>query len=166
MNGDARYWIDKLNLQAHPEGGYFAEVYRSGEMLPAAALPERYGQDRNIATAIYFLLTSDQISRFHRLKSDETWHFYTGSPMTIHLLDPNQGYSKLLLGPDFDSGYRFQQTVPRNVWFGATVDQPASFTLVGCTVAPGFDFADFEMGTNEDLKAAFPGYTEVIDRLT
>ena len=166
MQKSSQYWIDQLEMEAHPEGGYFKEVYRSGEILPEDGLPERYSSTRNISTSIYFLLKSDQVSNFHRIASDETWHFYAGSPLTIHLLEPEQGYKKLLVGPDYDQGYRFQQTVPREVWFGATVDATDSFTLVGCTVAPGFDFEDFELARREELLREFPGQSEIITKLT
>lgn len=162
----AQYWIDRLNLQAHPEGGYFSEVYRSDEVIAGTALPDRFSSDHNIATSIYFLLKSGEPSKFHRILSDETWHFYAGSPLSIHLLDHTAGYRTLPLGPDFDNGYRFQQTVPRNVWFGATVDLPNSFSLVGCTVAPGFAFEDFELAERTSLLAEFPDHSEIIKKLT
>lgn len=162
----AQYWIDRLNLQAHPEGGYFSEVYRSDEKITSSALPDRFTADHAFSTSIYFLLKSGEPSKFHRILADETWHFYAGSPLTIHLLDTANGYRTLPLGSDFDNGYRFQQTVPRNVWFGATVDQPESFTLVGCTVAPGFEFEDFELADRNYLLENFANHSEIIRTLT
>lgn len=160
------YWIERLELDPHPEGGYFRETYRSEEDLSAENLPERYGSGRSLSTAIYFLLRGSQVSRFHRLKSDELWHFHAGSSVTIHLIDPDGSYSQLRLGSDPDRGERFQRVIPAGCWFGATVDDPDSYTLVGCTVAPGFDFADFEMGDRTTLSTQFPAYREVIERLT
>ena len=141
---DAKYWIKKLKMAKHPEGGHYREVYRSEEMIPLKGLPARYTGQRAFATSIYFLLKGLEVSQFHRLKSDELWHFYTGSPLTIHIINPSGTYSTINLGPDIRKGQTFQCAIPRNHWFGATVDNTKSFSLVGCTVAPGFDFADFE----------------------
>lgn len=162
----AEYWIETLNLQEHPEGGSFGEVYRSEETIAGNALPRRYRGDRCVATSIYFLLKGGEVSRFHRLQSDETWHFYAGSSLTLHLLDPESGYHALHLGAEFEHGCRFQHTIPHGVWFGATVDATDSFTLVGCTVAPGFDFADFELATRDALLKTFADAHSVIERLT
>ncbi len=160
------YWIEKLNLQAHPEGGYFSEIYRADERISTEALPDRFSSDHAFSTSIYFLLKSGEPSKFHRILSDETWHFYAGSPLTIHLLDPTHGYRTLPLGSDFENGFRFQQTVPRQVWFGATVNQPDAFTLVGCTVSPGFEFEDFELAERKKLLSEYPDHTNIIKRLT
>lgn len=153
-------------MEAHPEGGYFKEVYRAPEVISPDCLPDKYTTSRNYSTSIYFLLRGDQVSKFHRLNSDEVWHFYTGSPLTLHLIDPKGKYEQLLVGPDFEKGYRFQQMVPADTWFGATVDDPDSFTLVGCTVAPGFDFEDFELAKQSELLAQYPDHSEIIKKLT
>lgn len=158
---DAAHWIDTLGLQAHPEGGYFKETYRAAESIPTASLPERYAGARTFCTQIYFLLESHAFSAFHRLKSDETWHFYHGSPIDLHLIHPDGRYEQRVVRMG-----AFQTVVPAGVWFGATVQQPESYTLVGCTVAPGFDFADFELADGAALQAQFPAHCALIQRLT
>ncbi len=158
----AEDYISKLVLTAHPEGGYFKEVYRTDEEIPNDCLPKRYDGSRSHMTSIYFLLKSGQVSRFHRLKSDETWYFHAGCPITIHIIQPDASYRQLVLGKDF----LFQATVIRNSWFGATIEEPNSFALVSCAVSPGFDFADFELAQKEDLCLKFPLHTAIIERLT
>lgn len=146
-------WVEKLNLTPHPEGGFFAETYRAQGSIP--------GLERNFSTAIYFLLKGDQVSTLHRIASDEVWHFYAGSPLTIHVIDPDGDYEELHIG-----NACFQAVVPAGKWFGATVDDPDGYSLVGCTVAPGFDFVDFELGQRDELLAAFPQHHDLIQRLT
>ena len=155
-------YINKLGLTKHPEGGYFNEVYRSDEDIPPDGLPERYDGTRSHMTSIYFLLKSGQVSRFHRLRSDETWYFHAGSPITVHIIKPDATYAKIVLGKDF----LFQATVPRDSWFGATVDEEDSFSLISCAVSPGFDFDDFEIAPEKDLLSKFPQNTDIIRRLT
>lgn len=162
---DAQYWIEKLALRPHPEGGYYHETYRSLEMIDAACLPSRYNSDRNLSTAIYYLLQGEQFSAFHRLRSDEIWHFYTGSPLLLHTIDNNGKYSKIILGQHFEKGERFQAVVPQGDWFAAEVAVANSFSLLGCTLAPGFDFADFELGNRGKLVKKFPQHAELINRL-
>lgn len=144
-NTEAREWIEALGLQPHPEGGWFAESYRSAETIAASALPGRYDGPRCFGTSIYFMISASAASRMHCLQSDETWHFHCGSPLTLHLFDPsNCAYTTHLLDANRPSvSARPQFTVRRGIWFGATVDGP--YALVGATVYPGFDFADFEM---------------------
>jgi predicted cupin superfamily sugar epimerase len=163
---NAQFWIKELDLLEHPEGGYFKETYRSLEDVMKDALPERFPGSRRFSTAIYFLLTGDQYSHFHRIKSDELWHFHTGSSITLHMISPEGEYSTIKLGPDVKRGEVFQAVMPAAFWFGTTVDDPKSFTLVGCTVAPGFDFEDFELGDTDALLAEFPMHEEIIRRLT
>lgn len=163
MNAD--YWIQQLQLQPHPEGGYFRETYRSDESITGDSLPARYDGERSLSTAIYFLLKGDQVSAFHRIRSDELWHFHAGSPLTLHLLDGG-GHRTLKLGPNPQDGAAFQHTVPRQTWFGAAVDDPQGYTLVSCTVAPGFDFRDFEMADPQQLAGEHPGHRELIYRLS
>ena len=165
---DAQYWIDHLHLQAHPEGGFFAEVYRSTEEIPAAGLPDRYGAPRRMGTSIYFLLRGDRFSAFHRIKSDEGWHYYTGThPVELLVLSPEGELRTHWLGPEFEAGQRFQAVVPAGHWFAARVGHTeADYALVGCTVAPGFDFADFELADRQALQAAFPQHEGVIEALT
>jgi len=161
-----QYWIEKLGLEKHPEGGYFKEVYRSEEIIPKQSLHKRYLGDRNHSTSIYFLLTSNEFSAFHRIKSDETWHFYSGSPVTVHMIDESGKYSNVKLGSNPENGEVFQFAIPHGVWFAASVNEPDSFTLVGCTVAPGFHFDDFELGKREELIKLFPQYEGVIRKFT
>lgn len=163
---NAHHWITHLQLLPHPEGGYYRQTYRSPENIARAALPARFTGDRAFATAIYFLLTGDQFSALHRIAADELWHFYTGSSLTLHLLAPSGDYTPIHLGPDGDKGEVFQAVAPAGCYFGATVDDPDSFTLVGCTVAPGFDFADFELPTRSEMLARFPQHGSLILRLT
>jgi hypothetical protein len=162
---EARYWIDRLNLQPHPEGGYFRETYRAALTLPRSALPGHSG-DRTASTAIYFLLAGDQFSAFHRIRSDELWHFYAGSALIVHVIEPGGNHHQLLLGSNADQGEQFQAVVPAGCWFGSSLRQPDTYALVGCTVAPGFDFADFEMAKRETLAAQFSQHRNIIARLT
>ncbi len=166
MTREAAYWIEKLSLKPHPEGGYFREVYRSKETIPAGALPDRFDGDRTFSTAIYFLLESDQISAFHRIKSDEVWHFYSGSSLTIHIIDDQGGYVQQGLGGNLEADESFQAIIPAGSWYGASVNTPDSYSLVGGTVAPGFDFADFELAKRDELLRNYPGHGEIIERLT
>ncbi len=146
-------WIEKLNLAPHPEGGFFAETYRADGQIP--------GLQRSYSTAIYFLLKGDQVSTLHRIAADEIWHFYAGSPLTIHVIDADGDYEQLHIGVG-----EFQAVVPAGRWFGATVDDSDGYSLVGCTVAPGFDFADFELGQRDDLIKDFPLHRDLLARLT
>jgi len=166
LDKDARYWIEKLQLEAHPEGGYFRQTYRSDVMLAKEALPEGFTGTRAASTAIYFLLQGKRFSAFHRLRSDEVWHFYTGEPLAVHVLEPQGGYSLILLGRDFEAGQVLQAVVPAGCWFASHVADWESFAVVGCTVAPGFEFEDFEMGKREELVARYPQRRELIERLT
>ena len=159
-------WIRKLRLRPHPEGGYYRETYRAAEAIPAAALPDRFPGPRAHSTAIYFLLKRGQVSHFHRIRSDELWHHYAGDALEIHCLTPRQGHRILRLGARPERGELPQAVVAAGTWFGAVPAPRASFALVGCTVAPGFDFADFEMADPGALASAFPRQRGVISRLT
>lgn len=158
--------IERLGLLRHPEGGWYRETYRSGEIIQGSALPERFGGTRACSTAIYFLLQAGDISALHRIKSDEMWHFYAGEPLTVHVVTPQGEHRALQVGPDLAAGEAFQVVVPAGCWFGAEVSWAGDFSLVGCTVAPGFDFADFEMADREHLLRQFPAHGELIRRLT
>jgi len=146
----ALYWIEKLNLKQHPEGGFYSETYRSKETISKTALPDRYNCDHSFGTAIYFLLRSEDVSAFHRLKSDELWFFHVGSPVEVVFLTIN-GTESHVLGADFDKGEHLQLVIPANTWFGARVLTADSFVLVSCTVCPGFEFQDFELGEKEEF---------------
>ena len=162
----AKDWIEKLQLAPHPEGGYFRQTYKSEVVIAREALPAGFSGARAASTAIYFLLDGQNFSAFHRLQSDELWHFYAGAPLCVHLLDPAGNYSRIILGSDPDSGEVLQAVVPAGNWFGSHVAGWSSFALVGCTVAPGFDFQDFEMGNRRDLGARYPQHHDLIARLT
>jgi predicted cupin superfamily sugar epimerase len=162
----AKLWIERLQLRPHPEGGYFCETYRAAEMIAHAALPERFRGDRAFSTAIYFLLDQHDFSALHRIRQDELWHFYDGSSLTIHLIGRDGRYSCIHLGREIADAAVPQAVVPAGCLFGATVDDPSSYTLVGCTVAPGFAFDDFEMPTRGQLLELYPQHRHLIERLT
>ena len=158
--------INRLQLKLHPEGGWYREVYRSDEIMPAGSLPERYQEPHCINTSIYFLLESTDFSAFHRIRSDETWHFYMGSPVIIYIFFPDDKYKEVVMGNNLIDNQELQYTILRDCWFAAKVQDEDSFTLVGCTVSPGFEFADFELGERGKLIAQFPKYTQLIMELT
>lgn len=164
MKATARYWIDRLSLIHHPEGGWFRETYRSAESLAACALPERFGGERSFCTAIYFLLEAGAFSAFHRIKSDEMWHAYAGDALKVHVIDPNGNYRAIRLGCDPERGESFQGVVPAGCWFAAETE--GEYSLVGCTVSPGFAFEDFEMAEREALVSRYPQHLQLITRLT
>ena len=159
--------INHYNLLPHPEGGFYRQTYAASEQILRDALPERFDGNRNFSTAIYFLLPHGSFSAFHRIKSDEVWHFYEGCPLNIHVIHPNGDYECLKLGSNLNKGESYQLVVPANAWFASEpVGNPGSFSLVGCTVAPGFDFADFELANADKLVAQFPGHEQLIRRLS
>jgi len=158
--------IESLQLQKHPEGGYFREIYRSNEILQKAALDNRYSGDRNYSTSIYYLLPGVSISLFHRLKSDETWHFYLGSSLILHCISEIKGYYKIKLGNNLTDNEIPQFTIPHGDWFAAEVINKNSFSLTGCTVTPGFSFQDFELAGQNELSVKFPELKELINMFT
>lgn len=166
MTQPGEEWIQRFGLQPHPEGGWFRETYRSADVAPAGCLPERFGQSRPFSTAILYLLQGDQFSAFHRLQSDEVWHFYAGRDLILTLLAPGQNRKEIRLGSDPETGAVFQTMIPAGVWFAACLSGPDGYALVGCTVSPGFDYADFELANRADLLADFPQERELIERLT
>jgi predicted cupin superfamily sugar epimerase len=163
---NASDWIKNLQLEPHPEGGYYRETYRSDVMLARETLPPGFAGPRPVSTAIYFLLEGENFSAFHRLRSDELWHFYAGSPLRVHVIDPAGVYSALRLGNDPKEGQIPQAVVAAGSWFGSHVTGWSSWALMGCTVSPGFDFADFEIGQRAKLIAQFPLHRRIIERLT
>lgn len=164
-NTEAIELISNLQLQPHPEGGYFKETYRSAESFPAAYLPDRFTGQRHFSTAIYYLLEQGDFSAFHRIASDECWHFYAGGRLHIHCIFSNGSYTCIKLGNNLAAGEVFQFVVPAYTWFASEPAPGSSFTLTGCTVAPGFDFSDFEMAKKEVLLHQYPHYRLVIERL-
>ena len=157
--------VEKFNMQPHPEGGWYTETYRSPESIKQFALPHRFAGDRCFSTAIYFLLPAGIFSAFHRIKSDECWHFYDGQPLNIYVLDGKGNLCLEKLGRSIDSGERFQAVVQAGCWFAAIPSQETGFSFVGCTVSPGFDFADFELADSSQLSALFPQHSELINQL-
>lgn len=166
MDNKIQQIINRLELQPHPEGGYFRETYRSEGVIRRDALGPDFNSDRNYSTCIYFLLTSANFSAFHRIKQDEIWHFYEGSPIRLHIISPDGDYSSQLIGRNFEAEQVPQFMVPAGYYFASEVALPDSFSLAGCTVAPGFDFADFELPSRVELVKQFPGHEDIITRLT
>jgi uncharacterized protein len=166
MKHDAAYWISKLALEPHPEGGFYRQTYRADLVLPKESLPPEFTGSRTVSTAIYFLLDGDNFSAFHRLRSDEMWHFYAGSALMVYVIDQHGDLSEILLGSNAEAGEVFQAVVKAGCWFASQGRDRSSFALVGCTVAPGFDFEDFEMAKRADLVKAYPQHRGVIERLT
>lgn len=157
--------IELLQLQPHPEGGYFRETYRSEELIEG--LPKRYrGKSRNMGTSIYFLLKGHQFSAFHRLLTDEIWHFYEGSSLQLYIIDGKGHLSTPVLGKDLLIGEHHHLVVPHNCWFCAKPLDPEGYSLVGCTMAPGFDFSDFQLADRKELLEAYPQHASIIKSFT
>lgn len=158
--------IQLLCLVPHPEeGGFFSETWRSPEGPDATSLPKRYTGARSFGTAIYYLLTPGTFSAMHRLQSDEIFHFYAGGPVRMLQLGPNGG-REVLIGTDLHAGQRPQVVVPRGIWQGAMLEPGVEYALLGCTVSPGFEFADYEHGACAELTAGWPDHAALIQRLT
>ncbi|MBN8825014.1 MULTISPECIES: cupin domain-containing protein [unclassified Spirosoma] len=160
------YYVRAFNMVPHPEGGYYAETYRSSEKIGQTALPSRFSGERSFCTAIYFLLEQKDVSAFHRIQSDEIWHFYAGGPLEVFIIHPDGKLRTIRLGNNPDQGEVFQDVVPASCWFGSKPAEGTEFSLVGCTVAPGFDFADFELADRNQLLQEFPQHREIIEKLT
>jgi predicted cupin superfamily sugar epimerase len=159
--------IRYLQLQPHPkEGGFFRETYRAADVWPASALPARYGRDRRASTAIYYMLTPGTCSALHRVQSDEIFHFYLGSPVRMIQLFPDGSGRTLVLGPDVLAGQQLQVVVPHGVWQGSLLEPGGDFALFACTVAPGFEYADYEGAERAGMVARYPSFTALIERLT
>ena len=165
-NNNAKHWTEKLRLEPHPEGGYFRQTYRSDVVIAREALSSGFNGARAASTAIYFLLEGENFSAFHRLRSDEVWHFYAGSPLAVEVIEPAGSRSTILLSNDSDVDQTFQAIVPAGCWFASHVADWKGWSLVGCTVAPGFDFEDFEMAKREELVRKYPQHRELIGLLT
>ena len=158
--------IRLLELQPHPkEGGFFRETYRSKESIAKAALPSRYPAARDHSTCIYYLLTPSTFSALHRLQTDEIFHLYLGGPVRMLQLGDDGGKT-IVLGQDLLAGQQVQVVVPRGVWQGSLLEPGADFALLGCTVAPGFDYADYEHGARAELTERYREHAELIQRLT
>jgi predicted cupin superfamily sugar epimerase len=158
--------IHLLDLQPHPvEGGFFRETYRSVATLPASALPQHAGP-RSVSTAIYYLLKPGHVSELHVLPGDEVFHFYLGSPVRMLQLWPDGTGREVVIGPHLAAGHLPQVVVPGGVWQGTHLLGDSGFALLGCTVAPGFDYADYRSASRAELTARWPAFAEQIERLT
>jgi uncharacterized protein len=158
--------IRLLALQPHPvEGGFFRETYRSTGTLPGNVLPA-HGGTRSVSTAIYYLLKPGHVSELHVLPGDEVFHFYLGSPVRMLQLWPDGSGKEVILGLDILAGHALQLVVPAGVWQGTRLLGESGFALLGCTVAPGFDYADYRSGTRSELIARWPAFAEETTRLT
>ncbi|HLZ87840.1 MAG TPA: cupin domain-containing protein [Puia sp.] len=166
MRPSASYWIEKLQLTPHVEGGAFGEVYRSELIIPRSSLPLFFQGSRNASTSIYFLLAAGQFSAFHRIASDELWHFYFGDPLLVYEITHGGRLIEHRLGQNPENGESFQTVVKAGSWFASVPAPGSEYTLVGCTVAPGFDFEDFELAEREPLASQYPEHAEIIRRLT
>lgn len=166
MHNEAQELITDLQLIEHPEGGYYKETYRSANVIPQQVLGESFNGERNYCTSIYFLLTSDRFSAFHRIKQDEIWNFHKGSPLTVHVIDKAGNYTKHLVGLDIKNGQTPQFVVPAGCWFASSVNEKDNYSFVGCTVAPGFDFNDFELANRAELIQQYPELSGTITELT
>ncbi len=177
---DAEFLIKKLNLRAHPyEGGYFKEIYRATDLVSytesllsnqthSSIMSKKnfVTQTRPASTMIYYLLNKNQISPIHRVKNDEIWHFYLGSPLIMYILNEEQNPTIVKLGNNLkdDDESCLNYAIKKNSWFCAEVYNKESFSLVGCTVSPGFDFEDFQLGNKTDLLLQYPQYTSIIEK--
>ncbi|WP_026572973.1 cupin domain-containing protein [Bacillus sp. UNC438CL73TsuS30] len=154
--------ISALGLEPHPEGGYYKRTFESPEVISDQ---ERFNGQRKLFTSIYFLLTSDDVSHFHRLKSDELWYFHSGSSLTVHVIHDNGDYEEMKIGMNSENGEVPQALVPKNSIFGSSVMEKDTYSLVGCMVSPGFDFQDFELFTQAELLEKYPQHQAIIKKL-
>lgn len=162
----AAYYIETLHMARHIEGGAFKEHYRAPLLLPQAALTAQHNGDRNASTAIYFLLEYGEFSAFHKLASDEVLHFYDGAPLHIYEIDQQGQMLVHKLGRDLENGERFSCVIPGGNWFALRCEVKDAFSLIGCTVAPGFDFADFHLDDRASLLQLFPQHQQLIVEMT
>lgn len=155
--------VRQYNLLPHPEGGFYKETFRSEESIPLNGLPTRFSEKRAFSTAIYFLLIKDLFSAFHRIKSDECWHFYEGDSLHVHVIHLDGSYELIRLGRNREEWEVYQAIVPAGAWFAS--ETKGDYSFVGCTVSPGFDFQDFELAKASELKNQYPNHQELIERL-
>ncbi len=156
-NKNASYWIQSLEMEKHPEGGYFRELYKC---------PRTLSGGRSIASSIYFLLPVGDVSRFHRLKSDELWYYHAGDPIVVYVIDKTGDLSELRLGTGCEKGERPQAVIPAGSIFGAVTHGEEGFSLVGCMVCPGFEYEEFELMDRDELLRDYPQHREIILKLT
>jgi uncharacterized protein len=158
----AEYLVRKLSMEKHPEGGYFRQTYKSDRQFTL----EGYDGPRSAGTAIYYLLKSGQFSAFHRMRSDEVWHFYEGSALALHIIESDGCLKTVILGKDPRKEQVFQAAVKAGNWFAASVVRSGSYSLVGCTVVPGFEYQDWEMGDRDTLLNEYPAHKKIIEKYT
>jgi predicted cupin superfamily sugar epimerase len=166
MSKDAAYWIRHLALIKHTEGGHYREVYRSSLTVNKNSLPESFQGSRNFSTSIYFLLEGKEFSAFHRIPSDELWHFYAGEGLSIYEIENNGTLMEHKLGNNFENNESFQIAVKSGHWFASRLTNGNGYALVGCTVSPGFDFEDLELAKRQVLINQFPQHKKLITELT
>ncbi len=159
---DKNYWIERLKLEVHPEGGFYREVYRSADLVKTT--PPKFNEQRPSSTSIYYLLSSETKAFCHKIKSDEAWYYHVGSPVTLFYIDQQSVFNVKVLGPG--DGQDLFIVIPQNCWFGARVLEPDSFALVSCMVSPGFEFSDLEMADRNELIDTFPQHKESILKFT
>ena len=161
----AKKLIAHYSLLPHPEGGWYKETYRSTNNILQSSLPSNFTEGRVFSTAIYFLLEQGNFSAFHKIKSDECWHFYSGQTLFVYVINHDGKLDIIKLGNDIENGEVFQYVVTANCWFASIPANHAEFCFVGCTVSPGFDFNDFELAKANDLINEFPNLSEIIKKL-
>jgi predicted cupin superfamily sugar epimerase len=162
----AEVWVQELGMTAHPEGGFYKEVYRSKDTLSTGQLPERYPSARALGTSIFYLLRQGERSVFHRLISDELWYYHSGGPLEIIEITPEGQLIATRLGPNILAGEVLQHCVPKGHWFGARPLKNTEYSLLGCVVFPGFEFEDFELAEQQTLVSQYPQHRTVIEQLT
>jgi hypothetical protein len=166
MNNEAQILIERLKLKKHLEGGYFAEYYRSDESILKKHLPSRFNGSRVFSTGIYFLLIGNDFSSFHKLKADEIWHFYSGSPLILYEIKENGNLQKTFLSGDVNKDTQFTKDIKTGSWLAAEAMDKDSYSFVGCTVSPGFEFDDFELAERKNLIKLYPQHRNIIEKLT
>lgn len=166
MRPPAAYWIKKLQLETHIEGGSYSQTYMADTIIPQYRLPPAFNGPRAVSTAIYFLLEKGQFSAMHRIASDELWHFYYGDPLVVYDIDTEGRLTEHLLGNNPENNESFQCLVKGGHWFGARIKEGGDYSLVGCTVSPGFNFDDFELAQREELIRQYPQQEAIIRALT
>lgn len=163
---DYKMMIERLNLIQHPEGGYYRRFWQS---LYSADIKDSYDKvvfkQRKIGSSILYLLPGNEVATWHRVNCDEMWHFYSGSPMKLTMLNKSKGVEELILGSDIMGNQNVQVIVPRLTWFCGEVIDPDSYSLCGCTLWPSFSYTDFEIAERAKLLDEFPQYKEIIDRI-
>jgi predicted cupin superfamily sugar epimerase len=164
MNQEIERLLNKFNMKPHPEGGYFGAGYRSSEFIRKDCLPKRYNSPRNLYSSIYFMVTPENPSCFHRLNTDEIWHFYSGDPIQLHLIWDKGRYTKVVLSNEAGQE-KFQTLIKRGTWMAATTEGPNGYGMAGCTLGPGFEYTDFELADPKKLLEAYPEHRHIIERL-